>query len=301
MQKNKYAHPLLKHTLHNRNKHCERYNFKDLIEQCAELKPFVIINKYGDESIDFFNSVAVKMLNKALLKKFYKINYWELPEKYLCPPIPGRADYIHHVADLILNKKSKEIKCLDIGVGANCIYPIIGIAEYNWNFVGSDIDKNTLDIAQEIIDNNIVLKNKIELRLQKNKSNVFNGIIKPNEFFDLTICNPPFHTSAKEAMASNLQKLRNLKKEEIKETALNFGGKSNELWCNGGEDKFVRNLILESTQFKKSCNWFTTLISKESNLKGVYQELKLAEATLVKTIKMELGNKKSRIVAWSFV
>lgn len=292
---------MLKHTLHKRNKHCERYNFKELIAHCSELKSFVIINKYGDESIDFFNPDAVKMLNKALLKKFYKINYWELPENYLCPPIPGRADYIHHVADLILNNSSKEITCLDIGVGANCIYPIIGIAEYNWNFVGSDIDKNTLDIAQEIIDNNTILKNKIELRLQKNKNNVFNGIIKPNDFFDLTICNPPFHASAKAAMESSLKKIENLKNKKIKKIVLNFGGKSNELWCNGGEEKFVENLILESAQFKKSCKWFTTLISKETNLKGAYQQLKLVEASVVKTIKMELGNKKSRIVAWSFV
>src|SRR5882724_11870803 len=177
--------------LHPSNKHRERYNFKELISSCPTLAPFVQLNKYNDESIDFSNAEAVMQLNKALLQHYYGINYWNIPSGYLCPPIPGRADYIHHIADLLagcnkgITPKGRQIKCLDIGVGANCIYPIIGIKEYEWSFVGSDIEPVAIQSAAKIIDTNTVLKGKVELRLQKNLKDIFRGIIHPKEHFDL--------------------------------------------------------------------------------------------------------------------
>ena len=132
--------------LHPRNKHRGRYDFEKLTESNPELAPYVKLNPHNDLSIDFFNPDAVKMLNKALLKQYYDIANWDIPSHYLCPPIPGRADYIHHIADLLgsCNKgnipSGNKIKCLDIGVGANCIYPLIGNKEYGWSFIGCDID-----------------------------------------------------------------------------------------------------------------------------------------------------------------
>ncbi len=294
-----------KSELHPRNKHRERYDFKQLIESCADFEPFVKLNKYNDESIDFANPEAVKMLNKALLKHFYNIENWNIPANYLCPPIPGRADYIHHIADLLAstnnNKFARNINCLDIGVGANCVYPIIGAYEYNWHFVGADIDKIAIENAHQIIESNPFLKDKIELRLQPNPKNIFAGIIKENERFDVTICNPPFHISLQEAQAGTMRKINNLNSKKTQKVTLNFGGKNNELWCDGGEVKFVETMILESKIFSDHCFWFTSLISKQSNLKSIYHALKKAEAIEVKTIEMAQGNKVSRIVAWTFL
>jgi len=90
-----------KTSLHSRNLHRSRYNFDLLIENCPELKPFVFINEHQIESIDFSNPQAVKTLNKALLISYYDIQNWDIPQDYLCPPIPGRADYIHYIADLL--------------------------------------------------------------------------------------------------------------------------------------------------------------------------------------------------------
>jgi 23S rRNA (adenine1618-N6)-methyltransferase len=42
-------------------------------------------------------------------------------------------------------------------------------------------------------------------------------------------------------------------------------------------------------------------VSKESNLKSAYMELRKAEAKQVKTIPMGQGNKISRIAAWTFL
>lgn len=288
-------------SFHTRNKHNGEYNFKALCLCCKELGPYVIINRYGSESIDFFNADAVVALNKGLLKFYYKIDNWNLPSGYLCPPVPSRSDYIHHVADLLTEPVKTKIRCLDIGVGANCIYPIVGVAEYGWTFVGSDIDAFALSFAQKIIDSNSILNGKIELRLQKDSSLIFKNIIQENDFFDISVCNPPFHASAKEAKKSSLRKLSNLKNDKVLNPCLNFGGKNNELWCNGGEEKFVSNLILESKTYAKSCKWFTTLVSKQSNLRKVYQLLNSVGAISYKTIEMETGNKKSRIVAWTFL
>lgn len=303
MPQEKKVHATAKSILHPRNKHRERYDFKSLSESLPALQSFVIVNKYGDESIDFFDPQAVIMLNKALLKHFYEIDNWDIPDNYLCPPIPGRADYIHYIADLLTDKNGKsqkQTKCLDIGVGANCIYPIIGVMEYDWTFVGSDIDPEAIDAAQKTINNNPNLKSNVFLRLQTKKRNFFTDIIHEGEFYDVSICNPPFHASAKEAQASSLRKLSNLKGQKVTKAALNFGGQSNELWYEGGELKFLNDMIYESRRFGKQCRWFTSLISKEANLPFVYKTLDAVHPRIIKTIEMSQGNKISRIVAWSF-
>jgi 23S rRNA (adenine1618-N6)-methyltransferase len=307
MHREKRGHPTEKVELHPRNKHRERYNFNQLIASCPELAPFVSMNRYGDESIDFFNPEAVKILNKALLKHFYVIENWDIPQSYLCPPIPGRADYIHYIADLLGNGNNAEIpkgtmiNCLDIGVGANCVYPIIGSSEYGWSFVGSDIDPVAIASAKAIADSNPSLKEKINLRLQTNRNEIFKGIILEGEKFDMTLCNPPFHTSLAESRLVASRKLSNLKQKKITNPTLNFGGQNNELWCEGGEEKFVGEMVFQSRQFAASCLWFSSLVSKESNLRGIYNALKRVGVIDVKTIPMGQGNKKSRIVAWTFI
>jgi 23S rRNA (adenine1618-N6)-methyltransferase len=307
MLQEKREHPTEKSKLHSRNKHRERYNFKLLIESCPGLESFVRLNKYNDESIDFFDPDAVKMLNKALLKHFYGINDWDIPPNYLCPPIPGRADYIHHMADLLSSKNHEniptgpEIKCLDIGTGANCVYPIIGNKEYGWSFTGTDIDPVSIESARKIITSNPLLIEKIELRLQYQPNDIFFGIIQKEELFDLTVCNPPFHASFEEAQSGTIRKLTNLKQKKITGPILNFGGQNSELWCKGGEKKFVLDMVRQSKFFSVSCFWFSTLVSKQSHLKSVYEALKKEDAVEVKTIPMGQGNKSGRIVAWTFL
>lgn len=305
MPANKKEHPKIKSKIHERSQHRERYDFPQLIKSHPALKSFVKVNEYGDESVDFFNAEAVKTLNTALLKFHYGIDYWLVPKGYLCPPIPGRADYIHHIADLLglggEIPKGKKIKCLDVGVGANCIYPIIGQHEYQWSFVGSDIDLVAIENAQKIVDKNPTLKEYIELRHQKVETDFFKGIIQRDEKFDLSICNPPFHSSQAEAMEGNLRKIKNLKGKSAPKPVLNFGGQSNELWCEGGEEQFVTKMIFQSRQYTFACLWFSTLISKEANLKATYAILKRVGAKKVKTVEMGQGNKVSRIVAWSFM
>ena len=293
--------------LHSRNKNRDRYDLSALIVSNPELVNFIKPNKYGDDSIDFSNPIAVKILNKSLLNHYYGIKNWEFPDKNLCPPIPGRAEYIHHVADLLSESNfgripiGDKITCFDIGVGANCIYPIIGVTEYDWNFIGSDIDSKSIESATNIVTSNPSLKDKIECKLQANSKDVFYGIITREDKIDLSICNPPFHSSTEEAQKGSQRKVKNLSGKKVKNPTLNFAGISNELICDGGESVFIANMIRESKKFSTNCYWFSTLVSKQSNLKGIYKSLKLFEANQVKTIPMGTGNKSSRIVAWTFL
>ena len=293
--------------LHPRNLHRDRYDFEELCKTEPELLPFVFENRYGDKTIDFSNPNAVKILNRALLSHFYKIGFWDLPDGYLCPPIPGRADYIHYAADLLAQSNSgklpsgQTVKVLDIGTGANLIYPILGNSIYGWTFIGAEFDEKSIASAQKIIDENSTLNRKIDLRQQPNSFHIFSGILAKDEFFDLTICNPPFHESAAEAETGSARKVKNLTGKVNSKPTLNFGGQENELWCEGGESKFIERMIKESTEFKYSCFWFTTLVAKEANLPAIYANLKRAGVTKMKTIPMEHGNKKSRIVAWTFL
>lgn len=291
--------------LHPRNKHLGQYDFPKLISDYPPLKNFVSLNPYGTLTINFFHPQAVKALNKALLISHYGIRYWDIPPNYLCPPIPGRADYIHYMADLINIEKRPTIpqqqrKCLDIGVGANCIYPIIGVTEYGWTFVGSDIDPASIRNAQKIATCNPALAHQIELRLQKDSRKIFEGVIAPDDYFDLTLCNPPFHQSKEEAAEGTLRKLSSLKGKKVSKAQLNFGGSANELWCEGGELQFLLNMIAESQQYQKNCGWFTSLVSKEKNLDKLYTKLKSVDVAEYQTIQMHQGTKSSRILAWRF-
>ena len=293
-------------TLHSRNFHNDRYDFKALIKTNLDLQEFVKPNKYGDLSIDFANPQAVISLNKALLAHFYGIKNYTIPNGYLCPPIPGRADYVHHIADLLAScnngviPKGKAVIGLDVGIGANGIYAIIGSSVYDWNFVGSDIEIESIKSVENIVNSNEILKEKIECKLQTNPENIFTGIIKADEFYDFTLCNPPFHKSLKDAMDGNKRKVQNLTKQKTTKNALNFGGKNNELWCKGGEIAFITNMIKESFEFKNNVLWFTTLVSKKDNLPLIYKKLEDIKAKEIKTINMSCGQKITRVVAWSF-
>lgn len=279
--------------LHPQNKHRNGYDFEKLIQVVPELKEFIFQNKHGKTTVDFSDSKAVKALNIALLKMEYAIDFWEFPDTNLCPPIPGRVDYIHHLADII--GKKEEVRVLDIGTGASCIYPILGTAEYGWSFVGTDIDKRSLQAAHKIINKN-GFDTQISLRLQKDTTHILQGIVKKDERFTITMCNPPFYASMTEAKTVNSKKTKNLGISNER----NFSGNTNELTYKGGEKAFLHTYLYESSLFPKSSQWFTSLVSKKENVKSLANSAKKLKVKNFKEIRMEQGNKITRIVVWQF-
>lgn len=298
MAKNKTA-------LHPRNPH-GRYDFDQLTKAQPTLRDHIQV-KYDHQTIDFSDSKAVRELNTAILKLHYGVQFWSIPDQYLCPGIPGRANYIHFLADLLGELRDgkvptgRNVKVLDIGTGANVVYPIIGIKEYRWQFVGSEIDKTAAKCATLIGQANPGLKKMFECRIQKKRAAIFNGIISKKERFDLTLCNPPFHSSAKEAQRGTQRKLKNLGIKNKGKAPLNFGGQGNELWCVGGEKKFVETMIEESKNYSEQCLWFTTLISKKSLLGPLTQLLSRNKVAQQRVVDMSHGQRQSRFLAWTFL
>ncbi|OUS33966.1 23S rRNA (adenine(1618)-N(6))-methyltransferase ['Osedax' symbiont bacterium Rs2_46_30_T18] len=307
----------IKTNLHPLNLHNKRYDFPALIEAHPDLKQYLVIT-HNQHTIDFGDANAVKSLNCALLKKYYRIDYWDIPKNFLCPPIPGRVDYIHYLAQLleencIAGKMSAaKVQVLDIGTGASCIYPILGQRVYNWRFVASDIDAVSVASSKQIISANKGLSSKIKVLLQPDSNAFFTNIIQPGQHFELTICNPPFHRSLQEALAGNARKRENLQKKPRQKAhpenpgksdvaTLNFGGQKAELYCRGGELNFIKNMITESKNFREQVLFFSTLVSKKEHLSEIKLALKKAKVEEFQVIKMSQGQKISRFITWSFL
>lgn len=291
--------PQDKSPFHPNNKHQGQYDIEALIKVDPKLSTYIISNRRGEQSIKFSDPRAVKELNTAILMHHYDLEYWDIPEGYLCPAVPGRADYVHYIAEL-LEGKTKAVKLLDIGTGANLIYPIVATHDYDWTVVGTDIDQSVLKSAQNIINRNKRLQMSVELRRQPNKQDIFHNVLDAKEFFDLTMCNPPFYKSAEEAVKNNDRKNRNLHGKKSNKTKRNFAGQATELWTEGGEKQFLKNMVYQSRKYASQIGWFTTLVSREAHIPAIRKSIEAVKASRAKIIEMGTGNKTSRIVAWKF-
>ncbi|MCL6415289.1 23S rRNA (adenine(1618)-N(6))-methyltransferase RlmF [Aestuariirhabdus sp. Z084] len=296
--------------LHPRNLHQGRYDLERLCRRSPSLSRFLITSPRGEATINFADADAVFALNQTLLAEYYQVDHWQLPEGYLCPPIPGRADLIHYAADLLARINDgktltgSQVRVLDIGTGANCIYPIIGARSYGWHFVGTDIDPVSIAAAKTIVEANACLKGRIKL-IQQQPGSIFGGLA--GERFHLSLCNPPFYASETEARTANLRKRENLSRSKggaVRQSDMperNFAGQRAELWCPGGERQFLQQMIDESQGLASQVCWFTSLVSNGDNIAALKKRLKMRQAVQVEVIPMAQGQKVSRILAWSFL
>lgn len=295
-----------KNTLHPRNIHQAGYDFPELETANPALKDYIIETPFGKTSIDFADPKAVVELNTALLKAYYHVQNWSILKNSLCPPIPGRADYIHYAADLLAADNDgvlptgPQVHVLDIGTGSSTIYPILGERIYGWKFLGTDIDINALHHARSLVKANQGLSRKIVFQLQENREHVFEGILNEDDYFDLVVCNPPFFASREENWQKTSKKFHNLTKEKEALPVRNFGGHANELWCEGGERKFVRTMINESMSYRKQLGWITSLVSNKDNLRPLIATLEYNKASKIEVINIAQGQKAIRILAWKW-
>lgn len=289
--------------LHPRNVHRAPYNYLRLTAACPELHAFVRPHSLGGETITFSDPAAVLALNRALLKLHYGITHWEIPPGFLCPSVPSRADYLHTVADLLAEAplSGSAVRVLDLGTGANCIYPLVGTQVYGWRFVATEADPAALEAARANVAANPELAGKIECRLQPQLHAIFDHVVWPDETFALSVCNPPFHDSPEAAAVGTTRKLRRLGADGDAQPPLrHFGGRNHELWCDGGEVGFVRRMIAESARRPGLCSWFTTLVSSRGSLPAIQRALAQVKPTEVRTLTLFAGQKQSRVVAWTF-
>lgn len=290
--------------MHPQNPYRENYDLKKLSEHNVGLQQHLILNPDGEMTIDFSSSLAVYELNKGILLSDFNLKEYHLPKGYLIPPIPGRLDYLLHLRDFLVGKLKPvgdhQLRGLDIGAGANGIYCLLGAQYFKWTMVGSESDAKAVEIAKWNMGQTKTLQDLVEVRHQGNKGYLFKEIIQPNEQFDFTVCNPPFHSSREEALKGAIRKRNNLDPNTDKQgLPLNFEGQANELWCNGGEALFIKRLIKESILFKDQVRVFSSLVAKADSLLKIEKQLKKSKADY-RLVPMAQGHKKSRIVLWWF-
>jgi len=332
---------------HKRNSFQGSYDINRLTAAHPALHPHIIIQAHsGRQTVNWSNPESVRVLNTALLVADYGIHpqYADLlPMGALFPPVPGRADYVHHMADLLQRSNNdgniplgRQVVGVDIGTGASCIYPILATSIYGWRMIASEIDPTSIRSARDIVTAN-ALEELIDVRTQERSSRIFDGVLHRGEVVDFTMCNPPFYTSKGAFQAENARKLRGLSRsnqsrrnvvrsmpafnstttsESSTGMSNNFGGNDNELWCNGGEVSFVKNMIRESELYQDKCLWFTSLVSRKDNLPKIESIMNIkgksrrksgrrvrrqVDVQAVQHMSIGSGHKSSTIIMWSFL
>jgi len=288
----------------------ERYDLARLCAAHPGLARWIRRNPLGQQTIDFSDPDAVRDLNQALLMDAYGITSWDIPRDALCPGVPGRRDYLTSVAQLLgadaagVVPRGEHVTLLDIGVGANCIYPIIGRGEYGWRFIGTDIDPVAIRSAQGIVQGNSLLRGMVEIRRQCAAGAIFRDVLTERDQVTAVICNPPFHASLAQVRGAARRKWTNLghvKRGSAVLPAANFGGREAELWCPGGEVGFLGRMIAESAALPLGSSWYTALVAQAAHLPAIERLLKRSRPLETRLLSIERGVKQSRIVAWSFL
>ena len=263
-------------------------DFKFLSEEFPEFKKYVYINKYGGYSINWKNPNSIKELVKTILNKFLNIIYYEIPENFLVPTLTSRYNYLNYINKLFTKFKieNKEKILIDIGTGANIIYPLLGYKLYNWNFIASEINEDAIKIGKKIIKENN-LEKEIFIFKQNDSKKIFENIININKKYLCSICNPPFFDINTEIKKDNL----------YTDNEYNY----NEVYCEGGEIFFIKEMIKESYIYKKNIFLFSSLIGRKNNMKKIYSVIKnIKEISLLNKTTIKQGKNARWIIIWSF-
>ena len=279
--------------MHPKNRYRADYDFAGLARLEPALLPLLRTAADGHRTLDFGAAEAVYLLNRTLLRRDYNLNHWDIPRGNLVPAVPGRLDYLHALADLGVRPG----RVLDVGTGASLIYPILGVGEYAWDFVATDVDEGSLRVARAIVRFNPALTGKVTVRKQTDRGRCFGGVVLPGEEYGASMCNPPFFASTGIARTAARNKWRKLGRRDA---GLSFGGQPNELQTPGGEPAFLLSMIRESVAYAGRIGWFTTLVSKRGYLRAANVALARVGARRVEQVELTQGNKQSRLLAWQF-
>lgn len=119
--------------------------------------------------LDWKNAEAVRIFTQFLLFKDFQLQITFPIGGYLCPPIPNRLNYVCWLSDLLESTASlysqPRPRIIDIGTGSSLIYPLLGVKSFGWEFIGTDISREALTIAQANLEQNPPIREFIQLIL----------------------------------------------------------------------------------------------------------------------------------------
>ncbi len=146
-------------------------------------------------------------------------------------------------------------KVLDVGCGASCIYALLGAKRFKWHFHCLESCPEQLECAMHNVHINN-LQEMISVTLNQSNDILPLEFLK-NQSFDVLMCNPPFY-----ADKQDLEKSRKFKAGSPGGT---YGGTNCELYTNGGELAFCKNLIDSSLSRGSFIKLFSCLIAFKSH------------------------------------
>ncbi|KAG7163978.1 RNA N6-adenosine-methyltransferase METTL16-like [Homarus americanus] len=136
--KKKGAPPKLNKFMHQRNRYRTPPSFKKLATQYPEFREHCTYDLSGKVHLDFKNPKAVRALTTCLLDQDFG-----LKSLYLMTHA-ARYDSEHMVVGA------------DIGVGAACIYPLLGAKQFGWCMLGTETDQLSYGSATtNVLNNNL--------------------------------------------------------------------------------------------------------------------------------------------------
>jgi 23S rRNA (adenine1618-N6)-methyltransferase len=269
-------------------------DFLTLIKEFPELKKYILKQNEDNEDefqFDWSNNELSLLMDKSILNYYFNIKYYDIPNGFLIPPIPSRINYINLInsiiTKLIKDIDIKNIIGIDIGTGANIIYPILGYSIYKWKFICTEINKEAYNNAKLILQKNN-LENNINIIKQNNKDNIFISILNRENKYIFSMCNPPYYNYENEI------KLEDKKRDN----EYNF----DEIYYKNGEYGFFQRYFEESICYKNNVFLYTILIGKKINAENIYDKLS-SYNDIIKIYNMQkilTGNNVRYIIYWSF-
>lgn len=152
---------------------------KDPTVNPAKNRPVYITRVFNMGHIDWTNAETVRALTEKAFLDEFQINI-SLPADRLCPPLPNRLNYITWMNSLInllpvtiptlsshppssfsTNSLVPEVRILDIGTGASCVYALLGAKLHGWKFLASDVDPYALHHVHTTLARNPTLQSLI--------------------------------------------------------------------------------------------------------------------------------------------
>ena len=273
-------------------------DFLILIKEFPDLKKYIIKQneeKLEEISFEWSNNNLSLLMTKSILDYYFNIKYYNIPKGYLIPPIPSRLNYLNLINKILIkeinsqSRYSSDIIGIDIGTGANIIYPILGNSIFNWKFICSEINDESYNNAKLILEKNN-LENEINLIKQKNKNNIFLNILNQENKYIFSLCNPPYYDYETEIKLD----------EKKRDNEFNF----DEVYYKKGEFGFFQRYFIESTCYKKNVYLFSILIGKKANMENINDIMNTNDnKNIIKKFniqKIQTGNNLRYIIYWSF-
>ena len=324
-------------------------DFGALAERHPSLRPHLVrrgASRDGAKprwTLDFASWDATVALNAALLADAYDVRGWSIPRGYLCPAVANRANYVHWIEDLLEQSRpaalgsatrGPAIRGLDVGVGANCVYPLIGAARNGWSFVGTDVTDAALEAARRNADANPRLAPLIEIRDARIRGESEANLPRAEEGDPAPIFARVRADEDRDAERDRLDAARDAaassssttKKKKIEtrgfaftmcnppffeseadakgNAGTDFGGVASEMACAGGELAFVSRILAESSasaDARRFAHWYTTMCGKKETVKRLRAMLRTRGAKAVRETTFYQGKTRRWGVAWSFV